>query len=124
MIFCYECEAIDAIVERDFPIGQAPPTVMDHGLVFRRSYRAEGRKHGGVKREDGVKNTGKAIWPMKSDALGCAPSQIPEFREVTRKYGCSTDYTPDGRAIVRSRGHRKKLLKLHGQVDKNGGYGD
>ncbi len=116
MIFCYECEAIDAIVERDFPIGQAPPTVVDDGLVFRRCYRAEGTKYGGVKREDGIRNTGKNIWPIKSDALGCNPNEIATFRKVTKEQGVPTDYTPDGRAIVRSEKHKRQLGKLHGLV--------
>lgn len=115
MIFCYECEGVDAIVERDFPIGQAPATVVDDGLVFRRSYRAEG-KNFSVKREDGIRNTGKNIWPIKSDALGCNPNEIATFRKVTKEQGVPTDYTPDGRAIIHSENHKRKLGKLHGLV--------
>jgi len=48
-------------------------------------------------------------------------------KEATKRYhdeGCPTDFTPDGRAIIRSKSHRNKLLKMNGMRDNDAGYGD
>ncbi len=129
MTFCYQREDNGEIVEMEFPIGQAPKTVSFKAYVAEgnnyfqhrrvtavRSLTAEGPGFGGVKREDGIHNTGKNIWPMKSDALGCGPKQVPEFREVTKRYGVPTDFAKDGRAILTSEKHKRKLAKLRGCV--------
>jgi len=66
----------------------------------------------------------KAKWPMKSDGGGVHPKQIEEMREKCKRHGVTTDFTPDGRAIFTSRGHRKRYCRLFGMHDKDGGYGD
>lgn len=63
--------------------------------------------------------------PMLSDALAVHPSQVQEATARNAKRGCSVTYrTDDGRAIVPDRGERKKLLKIEGFHDRDGGYGD
>lgn len=63
--------------------------------------------------------------PQESDALAVHPSQVDEANERNRRRGCSVTYRrDDGRAIVPDRGERKKLLKIEGMHDRDGGYGD
>lgn len=63
-------------------------------------------------------------WPMLSEAMGVQPDQIAEAATHARENGVPTDFTPDGRVIVRDRKHRKQLLKLYGYHDNHAGYGD
>ncbi len=63
-------------------------------------------------------------WPMKSDAAGVAPSQVQEAYEKSVKDGVPTQFTPDGRAIFTSAGHRKRYCESVGLYDRNGGYRD
>jgi len=72
----------------------------------------------------GSRTTPAGTWPLHSDAFGCHPKQIPELRNWTKEQGCPTEYTPDGRAILRDRAHRKALGRAMGYYDKQGGYGD
>lgn len=63
-------------------------------------------------------------WPVLSDALGVLPRQIDEARQSAARRGVPTDFSPDGRAIFRSRGHRSAYCKAYGFHDRDGGYGD
>lgn len=63
-------------------------------------------------------------WPMKCDASGVHPSQIPEARAKAAQAGCPTEFTKDGRAILTSRKHRAQYHKSIGLHDRNGGYSD
>ena len=63
-------------------------------------------------------------WPILSDAVGVAPGQVPEFQAKLRESGVSTEYTPDGRAILTSPLHRKRHCETLGYYDLNGGYSD
>ncbi len=63
--------------------------------------------------------------PLESLALGCHSSQVPEFRDRARDAGLTgVDFTPDGTALLSSRGQRKQYAKLRGMRDNDGGYGD
>lgn len=62
--------------------------------------------------------------PKLSDALGVHSSQVEEATESAKKHGVPTEFTPDGRPIIRSRAHQKAYLKAYGFVNKDGGYGD
>lgn len=63
-------------------------------------------------------------WPMASEALGCAEDQIAHFTEDAKKRGIPTQFTPDGRPIFTSPGHRRDYLRAYGYHDKNGGYSE
>ena len=63
-------------------------------------------------------------WPMISEAMGVQPEQVSEAASHARSNGVPTDFTPDGRVIVRDRKHRRELLRLYGMHDNQGGYGD
>ena len=65
-----------------------------------------------------------AGWPMASESLGCHPDQIQESVDYAREKGVPTDFTPDGRPICDSPGHRKRYCEALGYYDRNGGYGD
>jgi len=65
-----------------------------------------------------------SVWPMKSEALAVHPSQIEEARKSAAARGVPTDFTPSGRPILRTRGHRKAYCKAYGFHDRNAGYGD
>jgi len=63
-------------------------------------------------------------WPMLSEAMGVQPDQIGEAAAHARKNGVPTEFTGDGRVIVRDRKHRRDLLRLYGMHDKQGGFSD
>ncbi len=74
-------------------------------------------EHGGFKDTPGN-------WPMLCEASGVHPDQVREATEHARRLGVPTDFTPDGRAILRDRAHRRDYNRAHGFYDRNGGYGD
>jgi hypothetical protein len=61
---------------------------------------------------------------IASDALAVHPSQLDEVRERNRKQGLEVDYAPDGRPLLKDRDQRKRLLRIEGVHDRDGGYGD
>lgn len=63
-------------------------------------------------------------WPILSDSIGVHPDQIEEARAESIRIGIPTDFTPDGRAILRTPGHRKRYVQAHGMHDNDGGYSD
>lgn len=88
--------------------------VFENGLVGQRDYKAE---HGNFQHCPGN-------WPMYSDAAGVGEDQVEEATKHSREIGIPTDFTPDGRAIFTSPGHRKKYCEAIGMFDRNGGYSD
>ncbi len=65
-----------------------------------------------------------SCWPMKSMALGVHPKQVQEANERNKRNGVDVTYDRNGRAVIPDRNERKKLLRLEGFRDNNGGYGD
>lgn len=65
-----------------------------------------------------------SCWPMTSEALACHESQVAEMNERNRAAGVSTRYKEDGTAVIPDRADRRKLLKLEGYHDRDGGYSD
>lgn len=62
--------------------------------------------------------------PKLSDALAVHPKQVQEATERAKRHGIPTYYRPDGRPEIVSRAHQKKLLKLEGYFNRDGGYND
>lgn len=63
--------------------------------------------------------------PVESDALAVHPKQIKEVMARNEKHGLNIGYRPDdGRPILENREQRRKLMKIEGCHDNNGGYGD
>lgn len=67
---------------------------------------------------------GNRGWPMHCEASGCHPSQVQAMEKHMTSLGVPTRYTPDGKAILTDRRHRKRALEVQGYHDKNAGYGD
>lgn len=59
-----------------------------------------------------------------SDALAVHPEQIQATSEYYSKNGIPTDFMADGRPIIKNRSHQKRLLKLHGYINRDGCFGD
>lgn len=121
-VYCYRIDGTDEPVELVMSIaemerreGPGGRITMEDGRTAVRDYATElsGRPM----------PTG--TWPMKCDAAGCHPDQIPAMREHARRVaGVAVDFTSDGRAIFESPGQRKRYLRSVGLRDNNGGYGD
>ena len=66
----------------------------------------------------------RSRWPYASVAAGCHPKQVAEAQAHAAKVGVPTEYTSDGKAVFRSRQHRKAFLRAHNMRDNDGSYGD
>ncbi len=84
-----------------------PQTISVDGELYKRDVLAD---HGKVAHKPGN-------WPLMSDAAGVVPEQIGEAMSEARKAGIPTDFTPDGKAVFRSPGHRRQYLKHIGLQD-------
>lgn len=80
-------------------------------------YRRIDMEHGGFLGQPGA-------WPMKSQALGTTPADIGRMTTVMQAHGVPTDFAPDGRAILRDRDHRRRVMRVFGCHDRDGGYSD
>jgi hypothetical protein len=66
-----------------------------------------------------------AGYPKKSDALAVHPNQVAEANERNKKHGIAVTYEEGtGMAVIPSRHEQKKLVRLEGCFNKDGGYGD
>jgi hypothetical protein len=64
-------------------------------------------------------------WPMRSEALAVHPRQVEQANARNARHGVATRYDPKtGHAIIPSREDRRKLLKVEGFRDNDGGYSD
>lgn len=121
--FCYtwikrrkRLPTLTKTIERTFRMGRAPVSVRVGAKRYVRDVPAEWRKR---------PNT-NACWPMKSDALGVLDSQVDEAAAHLAEQGVPTEFTNDGtgRCVVRSRGHRNRIMEVLGIHDRDAGYGD
>jgi hypothetical protein len=62
--------------------------------------------------------------PLQSMALSVHPKQVEQANARNKRHGVGVEYRPDGMAIITSRNERKRLLKVEGMRDNQGGYGD
>jgi len=96
---------------------------LDDGRTATRDYAAE---WGGARR----KHIGEWEKPVISLASGVDPRQIPQFKASAKQYRDITgidvhpEFTPDGRAVYRSREHMNKCLEWRGMHNQDAGYGD
>lgn len=63
--------------------------------------------------------TGTRGWPLASDAAAVHPRQIEKAKEIDRRKGVPTEYTPSGRPVFTDRGHRRRYLKAHNLIDRS-----
>lgn len=60
-----------------------------------------------------------------SDAAGCHPSQVKEYRQDIANHGFTgVDVSPAGDVVFSSRKERSRYLKHRGMIDRDGCYGD
>jgi len=112
-MYCYTSEDGQTI-ERKFSMNKVPRTVTVGDRVFHHDIIAEQ-----AGRRDICTN-----WPKKCDGTGVLPSQTREASEHLASQGVPTEFAPDGRAILRTRDHRNKVLEVLQMHDKDAGYGD
>lgn len=62
--------------------------------------------------------------PLKSVALAVHVDQIPEAMALAAQAGVPTEFTSDGRPILRDRNHKKRYCRAVGVYDRDAGYGD
>lgn len=113
-VYSYTNEKTGETVERFYPAKKYPRKIRIGNKVYVKNWLAD---QVGVVHEPGN-------WPLFSDALGCGEHQVEEATRVAAENGVPTDFTKDGRAILRNKDHRKKYAKLYGFFDKDAGYGD
>ncbi len=58
-----------------------------------------------------------AGWPILSDSAAVHPSQVEDAKREAQINGVPTDFSSDGRPILRDHLHRRKYLKSIGLVD-------
>lgn len=109
--YCYSRG--NEVIERVFSMEDVPETVRVRGRTFHRDFQAEC-----------AKTRPPGNWPMESDALGVAASQVAEAEAESRAMGIPTHFTKDGCAILTSPEHRRRYAEALGYFDRNGGYSD
>lgn len=63
-------------------------------------------------------------WPMQSMALAVHPAQIRDAVAEAKAKGVPTEFSSDGRPILRDRAHRAQYMRALGYHDRDGGYRD
>lgn len=111
----------DGILERAFPMGQAPAFLQfEDGSIAPRNFQAEHVSGSIVGSENSVKSRPKRTWPMEPCvASGVHASQAQELRDHYKKHGLSIEVPPSGDPIYESAAQRKKGLKCRGMHDRN-----
>ncbi|GIW59956.1 MAG: hypothetical protein KatS3mg087_1022 [Patescibacteria group bacterium] len=73
----------------------------------------------GEQKLDRIQKFGGPKYPYFSDAMGVHPKQIEEAKRKLAALGVRVEYTRDGRAIIESPEHRKRLAEAMGLHDRN-----
>ena len=102
----YQYELPDGSLFEEFfhSFRQAPDTLTVHGRKARRMAFTRPT----ARRSEG----GPSAYPLLSDAMGCHPDDIPER---SRAFGVK--FTPDGRAVIRSRQEYRRVAGAMGFRD-------
>ena len=123
--YCYKTDN-NEVIERIFPMGQAPDQVVimsgEMGSVIaKRYYQAEGvaGQVAGEGTPDRISGKPKKPWPMACVASGVHPSQAKELGDHLAKHGVPTEVNKQGDPVYTSASHRKRALKARGFFDKN-----
>ncbi len=100
------------------------------GVIRGEKYYIDGREVSKAEFDEAFPDIGAGVnspchfKPIVSDALAVHPKQVQEATEDAKRKGVPTEFLPDGRPILRTRGHRRAYLRAYGFHDRNGGYGD
>lgn len=90
--------------------------IMDGKVVTEAEYRA---RYPLPKQGRPAQKKRHGNWPILSDAAGVLPSQTGEAAALASSLGVPTQFTKDGRAVLRSPQHRREFLKAHSMRDRN-----
>lgn len=112
-IYCYTNDKGET-VERVYRIGKQPTAISVKGQLYRRDIGAE---HGGFQDTPGN-------WPKASFNMGNHPSQRKELATFLEAKGVPTEVNKQGDPVLRSRDHRRQVMKALGMYDRDAGYGD
>ncbi len=113
--YCFTTKDGKHTVERRYPRGEAPKSIMlrseDNGFPVRayRDYRAE---------LSPVHSTG-AGWPIVCIGSGVNANQAQELRDELKRCGVPTEVTGGGNPVYRDASHRRRALKARGLIDKS-----
>ena len=92
-------------------MGKAPKTVSVGGKCYMRNIPAEW---------DGRHDADP--YPKLSDALGVLGSQASEASKHLHEQGVPTEFTSDGRCVVRSNSHQNRIMEALGMHDRDACY--
>ena len=106
MIYCYETKR-GKVIERSFPIGKAPKSVLVDGKVAKRSFGAESAAVPPTKG-----------WPIECVASGVNAKDAQKLRDHFDKAGVPTEVTRNGDPVYRDINHRRKALRCRGLIDR------
>lgn len=112
-IYCYTNDKGET-VERVYRIGKQPKAIYVQGVLHHRDISAE---HGGFQDTPGT-------YPKASFNMGNHPSQRQELASYLEAKGVPTEVNIHGDPVLRSRGHRRDVMKALGMFDRDAGYGD
>lgn len=79
---------------------------LQDGRVGTRNYRAE--------QIDMQRNKRCDLWPRLSDAIGVGEDQVAKAYQDSVDRGVPTEFTPEGCAVLRSKGHEARYLRAIG----------
>jgi hypothetical protein len=85
------------------------------GVVWRRCIACEHGGHRGGR-------TGKAGWPMTSEAMGTHPDNVKLSIDHFKKEGVRVEYDKTGAMVFDNAAHRRKVLRAANYTDKAGYY--
>ena len=85
------------------------------GVVWDRCITCE---HGGQRRS----KSGKAGWPMTSEAMGTHPDNVKLSIDHFEKQGVRVEYDKTGAMVFDNAAHRRKVLRAANYTDKAGYY--
>lgn len=111
--YCYRTDD-GRTIERRYPIGKAPDSILRGGQVAWRDFQAEHGKRRAV----------ASPWPLHSYACAVRPEEIPGAQANLASKGVQADFDSNGLMIFESRSHRRKVCQALGLVDRDGGYSD
>ena len=116
-IYCYTSKLMRKTIERAYPMGEAPDTVMVGDISYKRNPVAQ--VSGQIAIVKGSSNRVKRTWPMQPClASGVHEDDAPELRKHFKKHGLNIEVNRDGDPIYESAAQRKKALKCRGLFDK------
>lgn len=106
--YCYKTRS-GQVIERQFPVGQAPSMIRVKNEDAKRSLAAELR----------TKTVPARNWPLECVASGVSPEQSGALAAHLEAKGVPTEVSRNGNPIYRDAHHRQRALRARGLFDKD-----